>query len=200
MVFIGAAEANNHIRYLDDELAKKYEDSARQKEEITSLLNQLVSQRHKIREVRFIFITKHRILESLTCFFFVIYYSLQQLTVENEELAMQLQVVRECQSELATELADYKDKYAEILDLLRDTQEQLKLQNRRNLPTASSNPSSTPYSAYNSPRMSAFHPDSLASELELSSLGSDGWMSDFSTCLAAPKSVSPYIFYSSVAL
>jgi HAP1 N-terminal conserved region len=44
-------EANNHIKNLDDELAKKYDDMAHQKEEITSLLAQLVSQRHKIREV-----------------------------------------------------------------------------------------------------------------------------------------------------
>ena len=47
-----SADANNHIKTLDDELACKYDESGRQKEEITSLLGQLISQRHKIREVR----------------------------------------------------------------------------------------------------------------------------------------------------
>jgi trafficking kinesin-binding protein 1 len=115
---------------------------------------------------------------------------LLQLTLENEELVMQLRVVRECQNELATELVDYKDKYAEILELLRETQEQLKQQNKRNLPTARSGFTANHYSStpsYNSPRLSGFHPDSLASELEMSSLGSDGWMSDFSSCLVPPK-------------
>ena len=46
-----AADANNHIRSLDDDLANKYEESTKQREEISSLLAQLVSQRHKIREV-----------------------------------------------------------------------------------------------------------------------------------------------------
>ena len=45
------ADANSHIRSLDDDLAKKYEESTKQREEISSLLAQLVSQRHKIREV-----------------------------------------------------------------------------------------------------------------------------------------------------
>ena len=47
----GIADANNHVKSLDDELANKYEESTKQREEITSLLAQLVSQRHKIREV-----------------------------------------------------------------------------------------------------------------------------------------------------
>lgn len=46
------AEANNHIKNLDEELAGKYDEAGKQREEITSLLKELVSQRHKIREVR----------------------------------------------------------------------------------------------------------------------------------------------------
>ena len=46
------AEANNHIKNLDEELASKYDEAGKHREEITSLLGQLVSQRHKIREVR----------------------------------------------------------------------------------------------------------------------------------------------------
>ena len=37
-----------------------------------------------------------------------------------------LQISRECQHELTAEIADLKDKYAEVLDLLHDTQEQLR--------------------------------------------------------------------------
>lgn len=87
---------------------------------------------------------------------------------------MQLRVVRECQSELAAELADYKEKYAEILVLLHETQEQLKEQKKQNAPTAFTGcPSAIPARL-----TSHFPPDSLASELELSSLGSEGWASD----------------------
>ena len=104
---------------------------------------------------------------------------------------MQLQIVRDCQNELAGELGDYKDKYAEILDLLHDTQDQLKQQNKRNFPTAAAVPggatATASAAASNSPRSSSYPPDSLASELELSSLGSDGWMSDFSACLVQPR-------------
>ena len=95
---------------------------------------------------------------------------------------MQLQVVRECQNELVVELSDYKDKYAEILELLHETQETVKEQNKKSLPTSrglagASGPPSRMASQY--------HPDSLASELELSSLGSESWPSEIST----PKSL-----------
>lgn len=46
------AEANSHIKNLDEELANKYDETNKHREEITSLLGQLVSQRHKIREVK----------------------------------------------------------------------------------------------------------------------------------------------------
>lgn len=46
-----AADANSHIKNLDEELAVKYDETAKHREEITSLLGQLVSQRDKIREV-----------------------------------------------------------------------------------------------------------------------------------------------------
>ena len=97
---------------------------------------------------------------------------------------MQLRVVRDCQNELVVELSEYKDKYAEILELLHETQEQVKEQNKRSLPTsrglagASVPPSRT---------TSNFHPDSLASELELSSLGSESWPSEISTPQTLPR-------------
>ncbi|XP_046641778.1 trafficking kinesin-binding protein milt-like isoform X2 [Daphnia pulicaria] len=150
------AEANNHIKNLDEELANKYDEAGKHREEITSLLGQLVSQRHKIRE----------------------------LTLENEDLTMQLHVVRDCQTELVAELSEYKDKYAEILELLHETQEQVKEQNKRSLPTSRGLAgASAPPSRANS----NFHPDSLASELELSSLGSESWPSEISTPQTYPR-------------
>ncbi len=97
---------------------------------------------------------------------------------------MQLQVVRECQNELAIELCDYKDKYAEILDLLHETQEQVKEQNKKSLPTSRGLAGT---SAPTSRMVSQYHPDSLASELELSSIGSESWPSEISTPQSLPR-------------
>ena len=83
---------------LSEELARKAEDSLRQQEEITQLLAQVVDHQAKNKRV----------------------------TQENEELANMVTVARECQQELTTELADLKEKYAEVLDLLHDTQNQLR--------------------------------------------------------------------------
>ena len=110
----------------------------------------------------------------------------RQLTQENEELLLQLRVVRDCQNELASELVDYKEKYSEILELLRETQEQLKQQNKRSFPTAQSVTSNS----LNPPRILGYNPDSLASELELSSLGSDGWTSNSNFDFSATQNLS----------
>ena len=87
-----------HGMQLAEELAKKTEDSLRQQEEITQLLAQVVELQARGK----------------------------RLSVENEELANMVTVARECQQELTTELADLKEKYAEVLDLLHDTQDQLR--------------------------------------------------------------------------
>lgn len=50
----------------------------------------------------------------------------KRLTCENDELASMVGVARECQQELTMELAELKEKYAEVLDLLHDTQDQLR--------------------------------------------------------------------------
>lgn len=61
---------------------------------------------------------------------------MRQFRERNEELSNLLEITRENQNELAIELADLKDKYAEVLGLLQETQEALKKQNRKSLPTA----------------------------------------------------------------
>nr|CAD7198402.1 unnamed protein product [Timema douglasi] len=93
------------------------------------------------------------------------FYVAVQLTVDNEKLAGTLQVTKDNQSKLATELADLKDRYAEVMSLLHDTQEQLRRQRRKGMPQARGG------SLF--PSLSTtVQPDSLASELE-SSLYSD---------------------------
>ena len=47
-------------------------------------------------------------------------------TSENEEFIAQLQVYKETQEELTSELSDFKEKYCEIVDLLHDSQNELK--------------------------------------------------------------------------
>ncbi|XP_077284064.1 trafficking kinesin-binding protein milt isoform X2 [Arctopsyche grandis] len=56
---------------------------------------------------------------------------LQQMTVEHEQAIALLDITRENQNSLASELADFKDRYAEVLSLLHDTQEQLRQQRKR---------------------------------------------------------------------
>ena len=46
-------------------------------------------------------------------------------------MAAQLEVYNETQEELTSELADFKEKYREIVNLLHDTQEELKKTKKR---------------------------------------------------------------------
>nr|XP_053657179.1 trafficking kinesin-binding protein 1-like [Cherax quadricarinatus] len=100
------SDANLQIGQLSEELAKKVEDSLRQQEEITQLLAQVVD------------------LQSRS----------KRLAMENDELANMVGVARDCQQELTMELAELKEKYAEVLDLLHDTQDQLRRVQKKNLP------------------------------------------------------------------
>ena len=97
-VFHFLDEANLQVHQLSDELSKKIDQSLRQQEETTQLLAQVVEYQATNKK----------------------------LTKENEELSSLVGVARECQQELTTELADLKEKYAEVLDLLHDTQQQLR--------------------------------------------------------------------------
>ena len=47
-------------------------------------------------------------------------------TTENEEFIAQLQVYKETQEELTSELSDFREKYCEIVDLLHDSQNELR--------------------------------------------------------------------------
>ncbi|XP_063840227.1 trafficking kinesin-binding protein 1-like isoform X4 [Scylla paramamosain] len=136
------SDANHQVGQLSDELAKKVEDSLRQQEEITQLLAQVVD------------------LQSRN----------KRLLGENDELANMVGVARDCQQELTMELAELKEKYAEVLDLLHDTQDQLRRVQKKNLPGSRGHHLGS--SLYSSPFNSGN--DSIASELNsLNSLGEE---------------------------
>lgn len=63
---------------------------------------------------------------------------LHDLLSENEENSSLLQITKENQNALAHELAEFKAKYAEVLTLLRDAQDQLRKQKKKSVPVARS--------------------------------------------------------------
>ncbi|XP_042205710.1 trafficking kinesin-binding protein 1-like isoform X2 [Homarus americanus] len=137
------SDANLQVGQLSEELARKVEDSLRQQEEITHLLAQVVD------------------LQSRS----------KRLMVENDELANMVGVARDCQQELTMELAELKEKYAEVLDLLHDTQDQLRRVQRKNVPGSRGHHLGS--SLFSSPFNSGGN-DSIASELHsLNSMGDE---------------------------
>ncbi|XP_046555440.1 trafficking kinesin-binding protein 1-like isoform X2 [Haliotis rubra] len=92
------AEVNMQVETFAEECARKSEESARQKEEITALLAQVVDLQKRVR-----------------C-----------LTIENMELSKHLQASQESQRKLTKELGYRQDKYDELLEVLADAQEELK--------------------------------------------------------------------------
>ncbi|XP_050076682.1 trafficking kinesin-binding protein milt isoform X3 [Anopheles maculipalpis] len=91
---------------------------------------------------------------------------LHQLTSENEEASSLLSITKENQNLLAGELAEFKLRYQEVLNLLQETQEQLRRQRKRAQPLARSSliPGITGMPAA---------PDSLQSEMMETSLYSE---------------------------
>jgi len=86
-----------------------------------------------------------------------------QVAYENDELRGSLQISRETQDQLATEVLELKTRNSEVSALLVDTQEQLKRQRKKGVPTARGG------LLFPSLSMSTHtNPDSIASELESS--------------------------------
>ncbi|KAM6238648.1 huntingtin-associated protein 1 [Porphyrio hochstetteri] len=102
------SEASQQVVYLSDELARKAEDTARQQEEISQLLAQVVDLQQKCRT----------------------YGS------EVEELQQHLAAAKEVQQQLRTELRDLQEKYAECGGMLHEAQEEVKSLRSRNLPNS----------------------------------------------------------------
>ncbi|KAM4802746.1 LOW QUALITY PROTEIN: trafficking kinesin-binding protein 1-like [Urocitellus parryii] len=103
-------DANVQIASISEELAKKTEDAARQQEEITHLLSQIVDLQKKAK----------------AC------------AVENEELVQHLGDAKDAQRQLTAELRELEDKYAECMEMLHEAQEELKNLRNKTMPNAMS--------------------------------------------------------------
>nr|XP_033323958.1 trafficking kinesin-binding protein milt isoform X1 [Megalopta genalis]XP_033323959.1 trafficking kinesin-binding protein milt isoform X1 [Megalopta genalis]XP_033323960.1 trafficking kinesin-binding protein milt isoform X1 [Megalopta genalis]XP_033323961.1 trafficking kinesin-binding protein milt isoform X1 [Megalopta genalis]XP_033323962.1 trafficking kinesin-binding protein milt isoform X1 [Megalopta genalis] len=127
------ASANMEVDGIAEELDRQKEENRLQHEQIISLTAKLAE-----TELR-----------------------LAQLMAEHDDVGATLLITRDNQNTLASELAEFKDRYAEVVNLLAETQEQLRKQRKRGMPTVRGG------SLF--PSMGAApQPDSIASELESS--------------------------------
>ncbi|KAM9075483.1 trafficking kinesin-binding protein 1 isoform 1-T1 [Megaptera novaeangliae] len=108
--FLVKGDANVQIASISEELAKKTEDAARQQEEITHLLSQIVDLQKKAK----------------AC------------AVENEELVQHLGAAKDAQRQLTAELRELEDKYAECMEMLHEAQEELKNLRNKTMPNTTS--------------------------------------------------------------
>lgn len=99
-------DASIQIANISEELAKKTEDAARQQEEITHLLSQIVDIQKKAKAY----------------------------AVENEELVQHLGAAKDAQRQLTAELRELEDKYAECMEMLHEAQEELKNLRNKTMP------------------------------------------------------------------
>ncbi|XP_044150080.1 trafficking kinesin-binding protein 1 isoform X2 [Bufo gargarizans] len=99
-------DASIQIASISEELAKKTEDAARQQEEITHLLSQIVDIQKKAKAY----------------------------AVENEELVQHLGAAKDAQRQLTAELRELEDKYAECMEMLHEAQEELKNLRNKTMP------------------------------------------------------------------
>ena len=116
-----------------EELARQKEENRLQHEEIVSLTAKLAE-----TELR-----------------------LANIMAEHDEVGTTLIITRDNQNALADELAKFKEKYAEVVNILSETQEQMKKQRKRSMPVARGG-------ALFPSLMAAPQPDSIAMELESS--------------------------------
>ncbi|XP_053121256.1 trafficking kinesin-binding protein 1-like isoform X2 [Hemicordylus capensis] len=110
------SDASREVVLLSEELARKAEDAARQQEEISHLLAQIVELQQKCRT----------------------YGS------EAEELQQHLTAAKEVQQQLRTEHQDLQEKYVECGAMLHEAQEEIKSLRNRSLPNSTINRHSSP--------------------------------------------------------
>ncbi|XP_077169963.1 trafficking kinesin-binding protein 1-like isoform X2 [Paroedura picta] len=110
------SEASREVVLLSEELARKTEDAARQQEEISQLLAQVVDLQQRCRACG----------------------------SEVEELQQHLAAAKEVQQQLRTELQDLQEKYVECEAMLHEAQEEIKTLRSRSLPNSTINRHSSP--------------------------------------------------------
>ncbi|XP_068446387.1 trafficking kinesin-binding protein 2 isoform X2 [Clinocottus analis] len=101
-------ESNSQMVSMTDELSQKNEELLRHQEEISQLLSQIVELQRRVKE----------------------------LALEKEELRIHLQASKEAQRQLTAELDESADRNAECVEMLHESQEEIKDLRSRNTPSA----------------------------------------------------------------
>ncbi|XP_051284358.1 trafficking kinesin-binding protein 2 isoform X2 [Dicentrarchus labrax] len=101
-------ESNSQMVSLTDELSQKNEELLRHQEEIAQLLSQIVELQHRVKE----------------------------LALEKEELRIHLQASKDAQRQLTAELNELADRNVECVEMLHESQEEIKELRSRNTPSA----------------------------------------------------------------
>ncbi|TKS66260.1 Trafficking kinesin-binding protein 2 [Collichthys lucidus] len=101
-------ESNSQMVSLTDELSQKNEELLRHQEEIAQLLSQIVELQHRVKE----------------------------LALEKEELRIHLQASKDAQRQLTAELNELADRNAECVEMLHESQEEIKELRSKNTPSA----------------------------------------------------------------
>uniref|UniRef100_A0A4W6E1A3 Trafficking kinesin protein 2 n=1 Tax=Lates calcarifer TaxID=8187 RepID=A0A4W6E1A3_LATCA len=101
-------ESNSQMVSLTDELSQKNEELLRHQEEIAQLLSQIVELQHRVKE----------------------------LALEKEELRIHLQASKDAQRQLTAELNELAERNAECVEMLHESQEEIKELRSKNTPSA----------------------------------------------------------------
>uniref|UniRef100_A0A671Z027 Trafficking kinesin protein 2 n=1 Tax=Sparus aurata TaxID=8175 RepID=A0A671Z027_SPAAU len=101
-------ESNSQMVSLTDELSQKNEELIRHQEEIAQLLSQIVELQHRVKE----------------------------LALEKEELRIHLQASKDAQRQLTAELNELADRNAECVEMLHESQEEIRELRNKNTPSA----------------------------------------------------------------
>lgn len=101
-------ESNSQMVSLTDQLSQKNEELLRHQEEIAQLLSQIVELQHRVKE----------------------------LALEKEELRIHLQASKDAQRQLTAELNELAERNAECVEMLHESQEEIKELRSKNTPSA----------------------------------------------------------------
>ncbi|XP_020794759.2 trafficking kinesin-binding protein 2 isoform X2 [Boleophthalmus pectinirostris] len=99
-------ESNSQMVTLTEDLSRKNEELVRHQEEIAQLLSQIVELQHRVKE----------------------------LALEKEELRIHLQASKDAQRQLTAELKEVTERNAECLEMLHESQEEIKELRNKNSP------------------------------------------------------------------
>ncbi|XP_038161722.1 trafficking kinesin-binding protein 2 isoform X1 [Cyprinodon tularosa] len=101
-------ESNSQMVSLSDELSQKNKELLRHQEEIAQLLSQIVELQHRVKE----------------------------LALEKEELRIHLQAAKDAQRQLTAELNELSERNAECVEMLHESQEEIKELRSRSSPSS----------------------------------------------------------------